>query len=76
MRQIIADGGERFLFIAPALCEIGFAAGGRAHPIEDRGGNGLQLRRGGAYHINRDASRLRQLRDILGRHQAGVVRTI
>src|SRR6266849_4295912 len=55
MRQIVSDGGKRFLFIPPTLGKIGLAASGRAHTFKNGGRNGLKPRLGSAYHVDRYA---------------------
>ena len=41
--EVVADGGEGLLFVLPVFGEVGFAAGGFAHALEDSGGDGLGL---------------------------------
>ena len=52
MGEVIADGGEGLTLITPALGEVGFAAGGSAHAIEDGSGDGIFLGFAGADHVD------------------------
>ncbi len=45
--EVVADGGEGLFLVAPVFGEVGFAAGGFGHALEDGGGDGLGLRRPG-----------------------------
>src|SRR5262249_18787775 len=58
MREVVTDGSESALLIAPAVGEIRFAAGGRAHALKNNCGHGLQPCFAGADHIDRDADGL------------------
>src|SRR5882757_6832419 len=73
MAQVVADGGEGFAFVAPAVGEIGFTAGGGGHAFEHDGGDRLEFRFAGADHVDGDASGLRQFGYVFGRDHAGVV---
>src|SRR5271165_5086550 len=76
MCQVVPNGGKSPLFISPVFGKVGLAAGGRSHAIKHGGRDWLQPRLLRADHVYRDASRLSEFGDILGRHDAGIVRTV
>ena len=73
MAEVVADRGEGLFLVAPTLGEIGFAAGGCGHALEDGGGDGLESRFARADHVDRNAGGLGEFGDVFGRDHAGVV---
>ena len=76
MCQIVANRREGLVFIFPVLRKVRFSAGGGRHPVKNGGGYGLQPGLLRADHIDRYACRLSEFRDILRRHNAGIVGAI
>ena len=73
MREVIANQREGFLLSSPTACKKGSAAGASAHAHKNLSGKRIGLRFPGANHVNRNALRLSQFADDIGRDHAGVV---
>src|SRR6185437_4157065 len=74
--QVVFDGSESLLLVAPVVGEVSLTAGGTAHPLEGGRGNRLSLRRFRADDVNDGAGRLSKFRHVLGRNGTGVIRPV
>src|SRR6185369_8435187 len=74
--EIFADVFEGFHLLLPGLGEIGFAAGALGDALEDVAGDGILVYFGGGDDIERNSFVLGDGAHVVGRHHAGVVRTV